>query len=173
MPLHRTATFLLLTVVLLAALPGCTKRIDTSTEDNYYKTLTEVMISLPASERREFDDGMTMIWFYSESKEATNALIDGKSGRELLALIRERNAALPKLDTSSKEAFESSLAEIKAGLPPSLLNTYDTWRKELPPYRPGNQKLEALNGMTFQKIIEKRNSPSKQDPAGTLRREAQ
>jgi hypothetical protein len=161
MLLHRVAVSLLWTVILPAALPGCTKRIDTSTEDNYYKTLTEVMISLPASERREFDDGMTMLWFYSESNEATNALIDGKTGRELLALIRERSAALPRLDTSSREAYESSLAEIKAGLPPSLLNTYDTWRKELPPYRPGNQKLEALNGMTFQKIIEIRNSPNR------------
>lgn len=152
------AACLFLTVVLLAALPGCTKRIDTSTDEKYFKTLTEVMISLPASKRGEFDDGISMIWFYSKSPEATNAMIHGKTGKELLARIEEINASLPRLDTSSKEAFESSLATIKAGLPPSRIADFNEWRSRLPPYRQGNRELEDLNGLTFYKIMEKRNS---------------
>lgn len=152
----RMTACLLLSAVLLSALPGCTKRIDTSTTDKYYKTLTEVMKSLPDSKKREFDEGMSMLWFYSESDEATNAMINGKSGAELLALIEETKAALPKLDTSSKEAYESSLAKIKAGLPPSKVNDFNAWLKDLPSYRPGNPRIDALNGMTFQKIVENR-----------------
>ena len=55
--LPRIAACFLLSAVLLSVLTGCTKRIDTSTQDKYYKTLTEVMDSLPASKHREFDDG--------------------------------------------------------------------------------------------------------------------
>ena len=112
--LLRIAVCFLLSAVLLSVLTGCTKRIDTSTEDKYYKTLTEVMDSLPASKHREFADGMSMIWFYSESDDATNAMLNGKSGKEMLALIEKMKAALPKLDTSSKEAYESSLEKMTA-----------------------------------------------------------
>ena len=152
----RLPVFFLLSAILLSVLPGCTKRIDTSNEDKYYKTLTEVMNSLPASKQKEFDEGMTMIWFYSESDEETNALIQGKTGTEILALVEEMKASLPKLDTSSKEAFEESLAKIRDSLPSSKIGDYNAWVKELPAYRQGNQKLDALNGKTFQKIIENR-----------------
>ena len=159
----RTAACLLSSVVLLSALPGCTKRIDTSTEEKYYKTLTQVMNSLPASKVREFDDGMAMLWFYSESDEATNALLDGKSGKEILALVEEMNASIPKLDTSSKEAFDESLAKMKQSLPSSKVGDFDAWVKELPSYRPGNPRLDALNGKTFQKIIENRDFVNSQN----------
>ena len=160
----KLAASLLIVAVLLSALPGCTKRIDTSTEDKYYKTLTEVMTSLPASKQREFDDGMAMIWFYSESDDAINAMIDGKSGRELLALMEEMKASLPKLDASSKEAYEASLAKMKAGLPASKVTSFNDWLKEMPAYRKGNQKIESLDGMTFQKIVENRDFVNSQNP---------
>ena len=91
--ISRIAACFLLSAVLLSVLTGCTKRIDTSTEDKYYKTLTEVMDSLPASKHREFDDGMSMIWFYSESDDATNAMLNGKTGKEILAVIEEMKAS--------------------------------------------------------------------------------
>ncbi|MBR3688259.1 MAG: hypothetical protein IKL85_04215 [Lentisphaeria bacterium] len=163
--ISRIAACFLLSAVLLSVLTGCTKRIDTSTEDKYYKTLTEVMDSLPASKHREFDDGMSMIWFYSESDDATNAMLNGKSGKEILAVIEEMKAALPKLDTSSKEAYESSLEKMKAGLPKSKVSTFNDWLKEMPAYRKGNQKIESLNGMTFQKIVENRDFVNSQNPA--------
>lgn len=160
----RIAALLLLAAVLLAALPGCTKRIDTTNEDKYYKTLTEVMDSLPASKHREFDAGMSMIWFYSESDEATNAMLNGKSGEEILALVEEMKASLPKLDTTSKEAYEGSLEKMKAGLPKSKVSSFDEWLKEMPAYRKGNPKIESLNGMTFQKIVENRDFVNSQNP---------
>ena len=160
----KLAAFLLFSAVLLSALPGCTKRIDTSNEDKYYKSLTEVMASLPASKHREFDEGMAMIWFYSESDAATNAMIDGKSGKEMLALMEEMKASLPKLDASSKEAYESSLAKMKAGLPASKVTTFNDWLKEMPSYRKGNPKIESLDGMTFQKIVENRDFVNSQNP---------
>ncbi len=163
--ISRIAACFLLSAVLLSVLTGCTKRIDTSTEDKYYKTLTEVMDSLPASKHREFDDGMSMIWFYSESDDATNAMMNGKSGKEILAVIEEMKAALPKLDTSSKEAYESSLEKMKAGLPKSKVSTFNDWLKEMPAYRKGNPKIESLNGMTFQKIVENRDFVNSQNPA--------
>lgn len=163
--ISRIAACFLLSAVLLSVLTGCTKRIDTSTEDKYYKTLTEVMDSLPASKHREFDDGMSMIWFYSESDDATNAMLNGKSGKEILAVIEEMKAALPKLDTSSKEAYESSLEKMKAGLPKSKVSTFNDWLKEMPAYRKGNPKIESLNGMTFQKIVENRDFVNSQNPA--------
>ena len=152
----RLPVCFLLSAILLSAIPGCTKRIDTSSDDKYYKTLTEVMNSLPASKQKEFDEGMTMIWFYSESDEETNSLIQGKTGEEILALVEEMKASLPKLDTSSKDAFEESLAKMKGALPSSKIGDFDAWVKELPSYRQGNPKLDALNGKTFQKIIENR-----------------
>ena len=160
----RIAALLLLSAVLLTALPGCTKRIDTSNEDKYYNTLTEVMDSLPASKHREFDEGMSMIWFYSESDEATNAMLNGKSGKEILALVEEMKAALPKLDTTSKEAYESSLEKMKAGLPKSKVSSFNEWLKEMPAYRKGNPKIESLNNMTFQKIVENRDFVNSQNP---------
>ena len=160
----RLPVFFLLSAILLSVLPGCTKRIDTSNEDKYYKSLTEVMASLPASKHREFDEGMAMIWFYSESDAATNAMIDGKSGKEMLALIEEMKAALPKLDASSKDAYESSLAKMKAGLPASKVATFNDWLKEMPAYRKGNPKIESLDGMTFQKIVENRDFVNSQNP---------
>ena len=163
--LPRIAACFLLSAVLLSVLPGCTKRIDTSTEDKYYKTLTEVMDSLPASKHREFDEGMALIWFYSESDDATNAMLNGKSGKEILAVVEEMKAALPKLDTSSKEAYESSLEKMKAGLPKSKVSTFNDWLKEMPAYRKGNPKIESLNGMTFQKIVENRDFVNSQNPA--------
>ena len=163
--LPRIAACILLSAVLLSALAGCTKRINTSTEDKYYKSLTEVMDSLPASKHREFDDGMSMIWFYSESDDATNAMLNGKSGKEILAVVEEMKASLPKLDTSSKEAYESSLEKMKAGLPKSKLSTFNDWLKEMPAYRKGNPRIESLNGMTFQKIVENRDFVNSQNPA--------
>ena len=160
----RMSACLLFFAILLLSLPGCTKRIDTSNEDKYYKSLTEVMDSLPASKHREFDDGMSMIWFYSESDEATNAMLNGKSGKEILALIEEMKASLPKLDTSSKEAYESSLEKMKAGLPKSKVTSFNQWLKEMPAYRKGNPKIESLNGMTFQKIVENRDFVNSQNP---------
>ena len=160
----KLAAYLLFSAVLLSVLPGCTKRIDTSNEDKYYKSLTEVMASLPASKHREFDDGMSMIWFYSESDAATNAMIDGKSGKEMLLLMEEMKASLPKLDASSKEAYESSLAKMKAGLPASKVTTFNDWLKEMPAYRKGNPKIESLDGMTFQKIVENRDFVNSQNP---------
>ena len=160
----RIAALLLLSAVLLTALPGCTKRIDTSNEDKYYNTLTEVMDSLPASKHREFDEGMSMIWFYSESDEATNAMLNGKSGKEILALVEEMKAALPKLDTTSKEAYESSLEKMKASLPKSKVSSFNEWLKEMPAYRKGNPKIESLNNMTFQKIVENRDFVNSQNP---------
>ena len=163
----KTAARILFSAAFLAALlalPGCTKRIDTSTEDKYYKSLTEVMDSLPASKHREFDDGMSMIWFYSESDEATNAMLNGKSGKEILALIEEMKAALPKLDTSSKEAYDASLAKMKAGLPKTKQSTFDEWLRSMPAYRKGNPRIESLDGMTFQKIVENRDFVNSQNP---------
>ena len=160
----RMAICLLLSAVLLSALPGCTKRIDTSTTDKYYKSLTEVMDSLPASKHREFDEGMSMLWFYSESDEETNAKINGKTGKEILAMLEEMKASLPKLDTSSKEAYESSLAKIKASLPSSKISAYNDWVKSMPSYRPGNKRIEDLNGLTFQKIIENLDFTNGQNP---------
>ena len=162
--LPRTAACILLSAVFLSALPGCTKRIDTSTEDKYYKSLTEVMDSLPASKHREFDEGMSMLWFYSESDEETNAKINGKTGKEILAMLAEMKESLPKLDTSSKDAYEESLAKIKASLPSSKISAYNDWLKSMPSYRPGNKKLDDLNGLTFQKIIENLDFANGQNP---------
>ena len=165
----KLAAYLLFSAVLLSVLPGCTKRIDTSNEDKYYKSLTEVMDSLPASKHREFDEGMSTIWFYSESDEATNAMLNGKTGKEILALVEEMKASLPKLDTSSKEAYESSLEKMKAGLPKTKQSTFDEWLKGMPAYRKGNQKIESLDGMTFQKIVENRDFVNSQNPGVQLK----
>ena len=91
-------------------------------------------------------------------------MIDGKSGKELLALMEEMKVSLPKLDTSSKEAYESSLAKMKAGLPASKVTSFNAWLKEMPAYRKGNQKIESLDGMTFQKIVENRDFVNSQNP---------
>ena len=160
----RITVCLMFSAALLSTISACTKRIDTSSEDKYYKTLTEVMASLPISERSAFDNGMTMIWFYSKSDEETNAMIQGKSGKEILTLVREMESSLPKLDVSSKESFDNSLAKIKASLPASKIKDFDTWVRELPAYRQGNPRLEALNGMMFHKIIENRNFVNGQNP---------
>ena len=155
---------LMLSAVMLSALPGCSKRIDTSSQEKFYKSWTEVMDSLPASKQKEFDDGMTTIWFYSENDAETNAMIHGKTGKEMLALIEEMKASLPKLDTTSKDAFESSKAKIRAGLPSSKIKDFDAWEKELPPYRQGNPRIDSLNGLTFQKIVENRDFSNGQNP---------
>ena len=160
----RMTACLLLSAVLLSVLPGCTKRIDTTNEDKYYKSLTEVMNALPASKHREFDEGMSMLWFYSKSDEETNAMINGKTGKELLAVFEEFRASLPKLDTSSKEAYEDSLAKIKASLPPSKIGAYNDWLRTMPAYRKGNKRIDDLNGMTFQKIVENMDFTNGQNP---------
>jgi hypothetical protein len=157
------AAFLLLSAVLLPVLSGCTKRIDTSSEDKYYKSMTEVMSSLPASKQREFDDGIFMIWFYAESDEAANALLHKKSGEEVLALVEEMKAALPKLDTSSKEAYESSLQKMKAALPAYQISDFDEWLKKMPAYRKGNPRIESLNGLPFHMIVERAGSGGSRD----------
>ena len=151
MPLSLTVSAL-----LLAAVPGCSKRIDTSTQDKLYRSWTEVMNALPESKQQEFDEGMTTIWFYAKDDAEANAKIHGKTGPEILAMVDEMKASLPKLDTSSKEAYEESLVKIKEGLPPSKINSYDKWVRELPPYKQGNPKVDAWNGMTFQMIVESR-----------------
>ena len=152
----RTTVCLALATASLLVLPGCTKKMDTSNEDKFYQSWTEVMQSLPASKQKEFDEGMSMLWFYSKSDTETYALLHGKSGKEILAIIEERNQSLPKLDTSSKEAYESSLAKIKASLPPSKIEAYNSWLREMPAYRKGNARLDALNGLPFHKIVENR-----------------
>ena len=152
----RMAAFTILAAAMLSVLPGCTKRLDTSNEEKYYKTLTEVVNSLPASKQQEFDEGMTTLWFYTEKDEDTYAKIDGKTGPEILAMVDEMKASMPKVDTSSKEAFTASLAAIKASLPKSRLAVYEEWVRELPSYRAGNPRIESLNGLMFHKIVENR-----------------
>lgn len=154
----KLAAYLLFSAVLLSVLPGCTKRIDTSSESKYYKSMTKVMSSLPASKQRDFDEGIYVIWFYSESDEATNALLHKKSGEEVLALVEEMKASLPKLDTSSKEAYDSSLQKMKDALPASLKSAFDEWLNKMPPYRKGNPRIDALNGLAFHTILEKSES---------------
>ena len=161
----RMTAYLILSAATLSMLPGCTKRLDTSSEEKYYKTLTEVVNSLPASQQKEFDDGMTTRWFYPSNDEETYAKINGKTGKEILAVIEELNASNPKLDTSSKDAYTDSLAKIKAGLPSSKIQAYNEWLREMPPYRQGNPKIESLNGLTFQKIVENRDFTNGQNPA--------
>ena len=161
---RRLSLLLLAVVVTVSAFAGCTKRIDTSTEDKFYKSWTEVMKSLPESRQREFDEGMSMIWFYSNSDEETYARLNGKSGVEILALVEEMKANLPKLDTSSKESFTASLEAMKAALPRNKQSVFDKWVRELPAYRPGNPRIDAYNGMMFHKIAENRDL-EKVDPA--------
>ena len=153
---RRLSVLLIAAAVSTSVLVGCTKRINTSTEAKFYKSWTEVMRSLPESRQREFDDGMSMIWFYSDSDEETFAKLDGKSGPEILAMVDEMKASMPKVDTSSKEAFTASLAAIKASLPKSRLEVYEEWVRELPSYRAGNPRIESLNGLMFHKIVENR-----------------
>ena len=153
----RSLTVLLPAAAVAASVfAGCTKRIDTSTEAKFYKSWTEVMRSLPESRQIEFDEGMSMIWFYSDTDEETYAMIDGKSGPEILALVEEMKAKMPKVDTSSKEAFTASLAAIRTSLPKSRLEVYEEWVNELPGYRAGNPRIESLNGLMFHKIVENR-----------------
>ena len=162
---QRTAAFLILSAAMLSVLPGCSKRLDTSSEEKYYKTLTEVVNSLPAAKQKEFDDGMTTLWFYSSNDDETYAKINGKTGKEILAVIEELNASIPRLDTTSKEAYTDSLTKIKDTLPPSKIQAYNEWLREMPPYRQGNPKIDALNGLTFQKIVENRDFTNGQNPA--------
>ena len=150
----RMTLCLTFSALLLAAVPGCSKRIDTSTQDKLYRSWTEVMNSLPESKQQEFDEGMTTIWFYAKDDAEANAKIHGKTGPEILAMVEEMKVSLPKLDTSSKEAYEESLVKIKEGLPPSKIKSYDKWVGELPPYKQGNPRVDAWNGMTFQMIVE-------------------
>ena len=153
----RRLSLLLLTVIVLSsAFAGCTKRIDTTTEDKFYKSWTEVMKSLPESRQREFDEGMSMIWFYSNSDEETYAQLNGKSGEEILAMVGEMKEKLPKLDTSSNEAFKASLEAMRAALPKNKQSVFDKWVRELPAYRPGNPRIDACNGLMFHKIAENR-----------------
>ena len=98
---RRLSVLLIAAAVSTSVLAGCTKRIDTSTEAKFYKSWTEVMRSLPESRQREFDDGMSMIWFYSDSDEETFAKLDGKTGPEILALVDEMKASMPKVRASS------------------------------------------------------------------------
>ena len=152
----HTTVCLALAAAALLVLPGCSKKMDTSNEDKFYQSWTEVMQSLPAAKQKEFDEGMSMLWFYSKSDAETYALLNGKTGNEILALIEEMNQSLPKLDTSSKEAYDASLAKIKASLPPSKIEAYNSWLREMPAYRKGNARLDALNGLPFHKIVENR-----------------
>ena len=101
---RRLFIFMLAAAVSTSVLAGCTKRINTSTEAKFYKSWTEVMRSLPESRQREFDDGMSMIWFYSDSDEETFAKLDGKSGPEILAMVDEMKASMPKVDTAAQAA---------------------------------------------------------------------
>ena len=154
--LRRLSLLLLTAIVLSSAFAGCTKRIDTTTEDKFYKSWTEVMKSLPESRQREFDEGMSMIWFYSNSDEETYAQLNGKSGEEILVMVEEMKAKLPKLDTSSKEAFTASLEAMRAALPKNKQSVFDKWVRELPSYRPGTPRIDACNGLMFHKIAENR-----------------
>ena len=79
-------------------------------------------------------------------------------------MLEEMKASLPKLDTSSKEAYESSLAKIKASLPSSKISAYNDWLKSMPSYRPGNKRIDELNGLTFQKIVENLDFANGQNP---------
>ena len=61
--------------------------------------------------------------------------------------------------------IKDALAKIKAGLPSSKIQAYNEWLREMPPYRQGNPKIESLNGLTFQKIVENRDFTNGQNPA--------
>ena len=153
---RRLSPLFLAAIALSSIFAGCTKRIDTSTEAKFYKTWTEVMESLPESRQRAFDEGMSMIWFYSNSDEETYAQLNGKSGEEILAMVEEMKEKLPKLDTSSNEAFKASLEAMRAALPKNKQSVFDKWVRELPAYRPGNPRIDAYNGLMFHKIAENR-----------------
>lgn len=161
--LSRAAACLMLSAVAMSALCGCSKRLDTSTDDKYYSSYEKVVKTLPAAKQKEFDDGMNMIWFYSEDDEATKAMLHGKTGEEILAIIEEKNAALPKLDTSSKAAFESSLKKIQESLPSSKKKAYSDFVKSQP-YRPGDRRLAGMNGLPFHKLVENLDFANGQNP---------
>ena len=120
----RMAAFLILAAAMLAALPGCSKRLDTSNEEKYYKTLTEVVNSLPASQQQEFDNGMTTLWFYSENDDETYAKINGKTGKEIAAIIGASTASVTR---ALRWLVEKGLAELNGGKPKYLrFNLYHT-----------------------------------------------
>jgi hypothetical protein len=107
---------------------------------------------------------MNMIWFYSEDDAATKAELHGKTGEEILSLIDEKTAKLPTLDTSSREAFESSLKKIQDTLPSSKKKAYADFVNTLPAYRPGDRRLAGMNGLPFHKLVENFDFANGQNP---------
>lgn len=153
--LFRAAACLMFSAVAVSALCGCSKRLNASSEEKFFESYEKIVKSMPAEKQDEFHNGMNMIWFYSESKEKTYEMLDGKTGEEVFAIIEEMNNSLPKLDTSSKEAFENSLRKIGENLP-SLVkdNDFEVF-VEKHPYKKGDRDLEQFNGLPFHLIVKR------------------
>jgi hypothetical protein len=138
----------------VSALCGCSKRLNASSEEKFFGSYERIVKSMPAEKQDEFHNGMNMIWFYSESKEKTYEMLDGKTGEEVFAIIEEMNNSLPKLDTSSKEAFENSLRKIGENLPSSKEKQFNEFVKDHP-YKKGDRDLEQFNGLPFHLIVKR------------------
>jgi len=162
--LSRAAACLFFSAAAVSVLCCCTKRLDTSSDDKYYNSYEKVVRSLSSENQKKFDDGMNMIWFYSEDDAATKAELHGKTGEEILSLIDEKTAKLPTLDTSSREAFESSLKKIQDTLPSSKKKAYADFVNTLPAYRPGDRRLAGMNGLPFHKLVENFDFANGQNP---------
>ena len=152
--LSRAAACLMFSAVAASALCGCTKRLNTSDETKFFESYEKIVKSMPEEKQDEFHNGMNMIWFYSENKEKTYEMLDGKSGEEVFALIEEMNKNLPKLDTSSKDKFDDSLRRIGENLPSSKKKDFDEFVKKYP-YKKGDRNLEQFNALPFHLIVKR------------------
>ena len=152
--LSRAVACLMFSAAAVSALCGCTKRLNTSDENKFFESYEKIVKSMPAEKQDEFHNGMNMIWFYSETKEKTYEMLDGKSGEEVFALIEEMNKNLPKLDTSSKDKFDDSLRRIGENLPSSKEKEFEAFVKKYP-YKKGDRNLEQFNGLPFHLIVKR------------------
>ena len=145
-------------IASLCLASACTKKIDGSKEDKFFLSIGEISKSLSGERQEEFNNGIQMILFYAPDKADVYSQMDGKTADEVFEMIDQLKKAKPRLDTSRREKYDTTLSEVLKSYP--LETARNQLRADMEQYKlyPWNAKnvqtINGLNAFEIRKVID-------------------
>lgn len=144
----RRSMFAAFCVASLCLTSACSKKIDGSSEDKFYQSVSEVSKTLPSDRQDEFNNGIEMILFFAPDKTAEYAEMNGKNADEIFAMIEKLKAEKSRIDASRREKFESSVNEVLKSYPGETARKQLKVEMERYGFYPWSAKnVQSINGL--------------------------
>lgn len=134
-------------IASLCLTSACTKKIDGSSEEKFHLSVGEMSKSLSEERQDEFNNGIQMILFFAPDRADVFSQLNGKTSEEVFEVIDQIKKEKPRLDTSRRERYETTLNNVLKSYP--LDNAREQLRKDMEQYgfSWGGKNVQSINDM--------------------------